>query len=185
MKDVDTICLESKKHKKEVVPRLTNAHNFSQNSLPMYNFLCDLQTQGLRSYLALNLGPWADEYVFLPRIEYGNLILSLATWNLSKVHIESLQKAKDDHEMLKRIRILRAKFRIPQYVLLAEGDNELLINFENLNTIKMLLGSIKNKQKIKLMEFLHLNSGVVIENQNYYSNQIIVSFYDNNLMPQS
>lgn len=175
----DRIFLRSKKHNKEVIPRLTNAHNFSYNALPIYQFLCDLQTQGLRESLGFNFGFLGRNRRFLPRVEYENLILHEALWIVQKADIENLLSNTDNHKKLKgHIRKWRERMELPQYVLLKDGDNELLINLMNVTSVRMLLDTVKNRPEFKLSEFLFAENGVVQSKDGYFSNQIIVSFYN-------
>ena len=71
-----------------------------------------------------------------------------------------------------------SKFQLPQYVLLIEGDNKLVINLKNLTSVKMLLLTIKNRNLFTLKEFL-FNEDSVVKNKNgkYYTNQFIIPFY--------
>ena len=174
------VLLRSKKLDKEVLPRLTNAHNFSANSVPAYHFLSSLQNQNKRSGLFLNLGPFVNEYEFIPRIEYDNLILNPATWNLGKKNIQDLYDINDDDLLVERISTFKEKLRMPQFILLIEGDNELLINLNNANSIRVLLDQVKKKSKFKVTEFLHDIPGLVSSENGYFTNQIVVSFFKTN-----
>lgn len=183
----DFISLRSKKHNIEIIPRLTNAHNYSaNNALPVYQFLCDMQTQNKRGYLGINLGPFANEYDFIPRIEYENLIISEATWNLKKTDIEPLVKVMNNDDLFQQeVEKFKIEKSIPKFVLLADGDNELLINFENLTSVSMLLQTVKKRHHFKLIEFLFSEDGVVKnKHKEYYSNQIVLSFYNTNKVKQ-
>jgi polyhydroxyalkanoate synthesis regulator phasin len=184
VKNGNHIVLKSKKHGREVIPHLTNAHNYSANALPIYHFLCDMQAQGKRGYLGINLGAFIQEYDFIPRIEYHDLVLSEAIWNIKKLDIERLQKHADEEEkLIDLMNGFRKERTIPQFVMLTDGDNELLINLENLDSVRMLLDTVRKRESFKLTEFLFGEDGVVKseDNQAYYANQIVLAFYNSEM----
>ncbi|SEK69564.1 Lantibiotic dehydratase, C terminus [Aquimarina amphilecti] len=171
--------LRSKKFDKEVVPHLTNAHNFSSNALPIYQFLANMQTQNVRSGIGFDWGPFSEEYDFLPRVEYKDVILSSATWNVSLSEIKPLLNVqKDGDKFIQELNKLIETKKLSRFVLLADGDNELLINTRNTTSMKMLLNTVKKRSTFKLKEFLHSEDSVVKEGENAFTNQIVVSFYN-------
>ena len=174
------LVLKSKRLGKEVVPNLTNAHNYPQDALPVYHFLCDMQIQGKRLGVRLNWGPLANEFRFLPRIEYENLILHEATWNIRKADIEGMVKAMKDDKLLKQaMKLFMKAHKIPPYVLLKDGDNKLLINFDNLSLVRILLQIVKDRNHFTLTEFL-FGEECLVKNEKgeSYTNQVIISLYN-------
>ncbi len=162
------IILRSKRLNKEILPRLGNAHNYSFNSLPVYHFLSDMQYSGKRSGVSFDWGKLQNEFSFLPRVEVGNIIVSLATWNVRKVQIKQLNSPESLLEW-KQVN------RLPNLVLLAESDNEMLINFEDELSIKSFLAQIKNKHSFTLKEFLFSPETVLVKdhNEKNYTNELI------------
>ena len=172
------IVLRSKTLNKEIIPRLSNAHNFSHNALPVYQFLCDLQTQDLRGGVGFNWGVLSNEYKYLPRVRYKNIILSEATWNVKKGDIKNMIEAKNDNELLQKAKLWRDEFKLPDYVLLADGDNELLLNLNNLLCLKTLLSLVKKREGFQLKEFLFKKENCVVKRgEDRFTNQLIFSFF--------
>jgi lantibiotic biosynthesis protein len=167
------IILRSKKLNKEIIPRLSSAHNYSYNALPVYQFLCDLQTQYYeKASLGFNWGNLSRGYKFLPRAEYKNVVLERAKWQLAKADYEFLFNAKCTSA---EINEWRKNFNIPALTLFVEGDNELLINFEDELSVKMFVSSIKKRSSIILEEFLFDINNLLIKDkkQNGYTHEFI------------
>ena len=173
------IFLRSKRLNKEIIPRLTNAHNYRNSTMPVYRFLCDMQQQQGRAGLYFNWGHLSNELSFLPRVRYRNTILSLATWKIKTAEMKPLFAIKEDNQLLSETQKWREQYSLPAKMLLSDGDNELLVDWEDARSIKALFSVVKKREMITLTEFLYdpENSVVRDEKGNPYPNECIVAFY--------
>jgi lantibiotic biosynthesis protein len=168
------VMLFSQRLQKRIIPRLTNAHNFAMTTLPMYKFLCDLQRQQIKF---LNWG-WGtlDGRPFLPRVVYQNIILSRAHWSLRKDDIKHLDN-KNDAALLAGFQQLAAERKMPEFLYLSQGDNELLLNCNNIFSIKILLEEIRKGGAASLKEVLDTPDNCWIESPGgKHTNEFIFSF---------
>jgi lantibiotic biosynthesis protein len=171
------IILRSKKYNKEVLPCLSNAHSYSRNSLPMYHFLCDLQSQGLKTVPSFSWGILESHYDFFPRVLYKDVILSKAKWLVTKTELESFSKLDEDSLFTTFLK-WRTKRNIPRFVNWVQFDNTLLLDFDNLICVQLFLKSVQNQNKIVLEEFLFAEESLVSNSKKEnFTNQFILSFY--------
>jgi hypothetical protein len=175
------IILRSKKHNKEVIPCLSNAHNYAAKSLPIYHFLCDLQAQDVKPIYSFSWGVLETHYDFFPRVDYNGVLLSKSKWMVSKTEIMPFYKM-DDNQLFEAFSIWRKQRSIPRLVNWAYFDNTLLLDFEKEIGIQLFLKSVVNHTKITLEEFLFTEDSVVKNiNCENFANQFILSFYKNQL----
>ncbi|XYH98533.1 lantibiotic dehydratase [Sorangium sp. So ce1128] len=146
----DRILLRSKRLGREVIPRMTNAHNFAVRSLGMYRFLCSLQGQGSTGGLGWSWGA-LDSAPFLPRVTSGKLILSRALWNLTEKEIHALGAAHHG-AALEAVSQLRSARKLPRWVALQEGDHELPLDLENVLSVEAFVHLVKQRTRATLVE---------------------------------
>jgi thiopeptide-type bacteriocin biosynthesis protein len=144
------IVIRSRALRREVIPRLSSAHNFSMGSLGLYRFLCTLQSQNVAAGLYWGWGPF-DGAAFLPRVRLGRTILSRATWKMNEEEIGTLKKAKGAG-LLAAARAWRERRKIPRIATLADGDNELLVDFENPLELDTFFDLIEERKQAVLHE---------------------------------
>ncbi|WP_293306591.1 lantibiotic dehydratase [Pedobacter sp. UBA5917] len=165
--------LRSVKDGRIVKPRLSNAHNFSNKSLPVYRFLCDLQAQDRVGGISFE---WANfftsQFDFLPRVSHKSVILSPAMWMLRSNDLAPLKQNGGNHEALSRLCSSR---KLPERFIISEGDNELLIDFSQRICIATFFDYIKRRDNVVIKEcFLGGSNTLVTDNNGHpFNSQFI------------
>ena len=144
----DEIVLRSARLGRRVVPRLTSAHNFSWRSVPIYRFLCALQSQGRTLAVVWRWGP-LEAAPFLPRVRAGKVVLSLARWHVGERETKRLRTG-DPAARFREVQAWRAERRLPRWVVLADGDNTLPIDFDNVLSVEAFLDLLGGQKEVVL-----------------------------------
>ncbi len=159
------IVLRSRRLGREVIPRLSTAHNFRLLSMAVYRFLCALQEQE-GTQLQWSFGA-LDGARFLPRVRYGKLVLARARWRLDEQDLEPLAQAvrearrarKPEDIRLHRghvyaaMQAVRRDLGLPRHVLVADGDNELPVDLDNPLSVDSAAWLLYQRKTALLREF--------------------------------
>jgi len=167
--------LWSKRLNKQVVPRLSCAHNYSSRSLSAYKFLCMLQHQDGRPP-HFSMPQSTSRHSFVPRIMLDNLVLSEKTWRVDRKH---LQAALIDGQLdLDKLNTLFTTYQLDAQVCYAMFDNVLQLDLRNSDMFEILLAETKGQTKVELKEVLSssFSSRVRDEFGHHYNNEVIVPF---------
>jgi thiopeptide-type bacteriocin biosynthesis protein len=143
------IILRSERLGRRVIPRLTSAHNFHACQ-GIYRFLCALQSQGTSGDLGWDWGP-LREAPFLPRVVYGRLVLARAHWRAGKEELKRLGETRGP-DRLNALQSWRVSRRLPRWIVLADADNELPIDLENVLAADTFIELVKSREQITLIE---------------------------------
>lgn len=137
------LCLFSRRLGRRVLPRLSTAHNFGNNALPVYRLLCELQYQGHAQPAVWDWGAFRDE-AFLPAVRYGHLLLKRKSWRLSDAGLDRISAADFDS--------LRRAAGVPDFVRCGAGDQQLRYDLRNSDEAALLLGELRRDPSLRLEE---------------------------------
>jgi lantibiotic biosynthesis protein len=156
-----SIVLYSRKLKRRIIPRVTNAHGFVNPQLSsVYRFLCFLQHQHGMSVPSFSWGA-LETFDYLPRVKVGRLILSLARWRLSEKEIDAIGK-EEGSQRFAAVQKLRERRRLPRWVVLQEGDNSLPVDLENALSVDAFVHVLKRGSQSSLMEMYPSNDQLCV-----------------------
>jgi lantibiotic biosynthesis protein len=171
------IILWSKKLKKEVIPRMSNAHAYSpMNSIPQYVFLCDLQYDYDHSDIVWNWGHF-NSIPFLPRIVFGKTILKEARWRIERTRLK-ISKKHSYTENLEKLKSYFKEHDIPNdFILKGIGDTQVLLHFDKEICQRITLEEILKRKEVILIENLHREDTVWMEEEDgKYINEFITTW---------
>jgi thiopeptide-type bacteriocin biosynthesis protein len=143
------IILRSQRLQRQVVPRITSAHNYFNGST-LYRMLALLQRQDVADALIWGWGP-LGRLTVLPRVRYGRAILTPRLWRILPKDIREL-KALSRPAAIDDLLARRDKLQIPRFVLYGERDNLIPIDFENPLTLEVFVQSLQPNRTANLWE---------------------------------
>ncbi|HEY0195641.1 MAG TPA: thiopeptide-type bacteriocin biosynthesis protein, partial [Kofleriaceae bacterium] len=168
------IVLRSVSLDKEIIPRLTNAHNFGMGALGTYRFLASLQGQGVQP-LYFSLGT-LEHLPRVPRIRHGRVILREASWSLRKADLEPVVKATGAARLI-ALRELRAAFRLPRWVCVEDADNLLPVDLDHVLAVDSFCQLVKARSSVSLTELWPAPGELAVRGPDgCYANEIVVPF---------
>ncbi|MEP6681793.1 MAG: thiopeptide-type bacteriocin biosynthesis protein, partial [Parafilimonas sp.] len=162
---------------REIIPRLTSAHNYNYKSLPVYKFLGDLQMQHIAQP---NIWDWSflKALKYLPRVVYKNIILKKAQWKISKDNINKLLQSTNDKTLF--CSEVKKQFNLTDRVVISEADNDLLIDFNETAAHELFHQHCKKNDNIFIEEFLFTQENCILKDERNaaYTNEIIIPLYE-------
>ena len=151
----NNIVLYSRRLRRRVVPRLTNAHGFMNPQLSaVYRFLCYLQHQHGASVPGFSWGA-LEALDYLPRVRVGRLVLALARWRLSAKEVEAVGK-QEGSQRFAAVQRLRRQRGLPRWIVFVEGDNHLPVDLENALNVDAFVHVLKRASQAILVEMYPL-----------------------------
>ncbi|KFA94573.1 lanthionine biosynthesis protein [Archangium violaceum Cb vi76] len=168
------LVLRSRRLGKEVIPRLTSAHNFAMYGLGVYRFLSILQAQdgqgGAFHWGLLQHSP------FLPRVTYRKMVLSLARWNVDRAQLQEWSRPQGA-ERFEAVQRFRQAMRLPRWICLRDGDNLLPIDLDSPLSVNTLVHLVKDRSLATLEEMFPGVDELPVEGSDgRYVNSLVIPF---------
>jgi thiopeptide-type bacteriocin biosynthesis protein len=173
--------LWSKRLQKQIIPRLSSAHNYSHRSLSIYKFLCTMQYQTV-SAPRCTLPASFNHAHFTPRILIDNMIIHEKTWQIPRKEIVELLDADKGEEKLEN---LKQKYQLDNLVCFHHADNVLHLDLRNQHMLEILSSETKNRDYVELKEALitQYKSAVKTPDEEYFCNEVIIPFWNASATP--
>jgi thiopeptide-type bacteriocin biosynthesis protein len=102
-----------------------------------FRFLDDVSRDGVAQLGSFDWGP-ATGFPFLPRVQSGRIVLSLAQWHIDASTRTSELPAESPTAFREALTRWQKLWQVPRYVYLSFGDNRLLLDLENSAQVEQL-----------------------------------------------
>jgi len=175
--EADEVKLWSKRLQKQIVPRLSCSHNYSDRSLSAYRFLSEMQKQS-GEIPNFSLPASQSQARLTPRIMLDNLILSEKTWRIPREEVVIILKNDEIDNVAWQT--LKHRYCLDDWVMFSVGDNVLQLNLTNALMFDVLLTETVNMSKVELKEVLteQFPSSVVSPLGEHYNNEFVVPLFN-------
>lgn len=138
---------------REVLPRLSAAHEPRTSALPLYRFLGAVQGDGVATPLRWSWGQM-DSAPYLPRVVMGRVVLARAQWRWFRPELVELRGARTPAARYAAVQRLRDYWRVPRWATLARGAYEIPVDLDGVAATELLAREARNAGQLWLRELL-------------------------------
>lgn len=169
----DRVVLASARLGREVVPRLSSAHDFARGPV-VYRFLAHIQDQDGRP------GGWSwgalAEQPFLPRVTRGRHVLCRARWRFEARELKAVMQDFPNAPW-DAFQALRQRRRLPRFVLLTDADNQLRMDLDQVLWVETLHQLVANRSTFTLTEcFPDPDQALVTSPEGGFAHELVIPF---------
>jgi lantibiotic biosynthesis protein len=145
--------------------RFSIGHMLSYHSAPpVIRLLSALSNDARSQFSSFDWGP-AGNFEYLPRVQYGRIVLSLAQWRLRKNTVD--------------LNAWRKEWDIPRYVCVSAGDNRLILDLDDAaqaGELKTEISKLPADHSLTVQEVLPaLSEAWLSGEEGHYYSELIVS----------
>lgn len=167
------VVLRSVRHDKEILPVHNSPYAFHHaGSPPVLRFLCKLAMG--TSNVAWNWGPVLESLPFLPRLEYGRLVIARARWLISDKELHGIELC-NDADLLNHINALCRAHLLPQRISFVQEGKKIAVDLTNVLSVRMFLRLAHNQSVITVTELLpDINDLCVANPKGRFQHEIVL-----------
>jgi thiopeptide-type bacteriocin biosynthesis protein len=167
------VVLRSRRLGREVLPRLTAAHDDRGSPLPVYRFLRAVSRQdggGGRTW------QWGalEALDYLPRVRAGRVILALQRWRLWAHELEPA--CRPSAQRLEAVRQLRRRRGLPRLLAMDDGDNPMVVDLENLLSLDVLAHAALDRPSVTFQELPGGDQPAVASPEGGFCHEVVMPF---------
>lgn len=168
--------LRSHRLGREVLPRLTSAHNYQDLRHPaIYRLLGALQYTGTTGPLAFSWGA-LDSAPMLPRVTSRRLVLSRARWRLRHARLAALARLGAAARFV-AVQRLRDRLGLPRWICVADHDHELPLDLDNPLAVDELVAHGRARDAITIVELFPAPDALIAHGpEGRYVHELVVPF---------
>lgn len=171
------ISLVSKKHKKQVIPRLMSSINFKMSDSEVYKFLIELESQNQEFY-GVNFNVNNQKNFFKPLVSRVYLDEGIL---LCPAQLLLIDNNYDFESFLRYLKFTITKFDFTKKIIFADLKGELVLDIENINNMKLLFDKLKDRKYFYVSECLYDLFYCNIEDQTgNFAHELIASVKNTN-----
>ena len=166
--------------KKNIIPRIDNAHNYTADALPVYRLFGALQNEGQAKYMGINCSTSFNGLQFSPRVVYNGTILKCAQWTLEKEDLFDIAQQKNTTVAIAILNTKLKKWNIPGIFLWAQNDQTILIDTAIDVNMHLFIDGIKGVERVIIKEYIKPDvKGITDPDGNYFDHQLVaIARYD-------